>query len=997
LTAWSNDNAEGFQGAHHVDPSHLNTPASLEIDALGRVVRSVARPSGTEQHTIRTVYDIRGNILRVVDPLGRDACSYVYDLESSGRKSSRILREEGIDAGIRRMVFDAAGREIERRDSKGAITLQAYDAANRPTHLWARDRDGLPVTLRQRLVYGDVAGLADPAALNMIGRFHQQFDEAGLVEIAQYDFRGNVLVQNRRVIADSALVAVMGGADTTPFQVDWERLDQEAALDPRVHRTDCTYDALNRVKRVTFPEDVSGDRKVLVPLYTRHNALEQVHIVEQNGTVDRPFVVHIAYNARGQRGLVAYGNGVMTRYAYDAATFQVSRMRSERYVQPGPFDFVPAGGVLQDVGYEHDLVGNITRMSERSPGTGVPGTLLGADALDRVFHYDPLYRLLSATGREHDSRNPSSDPWLDEMSPTSQDNTATRTYTREYEYDPNDNLTLCRHMAGDPANFTRRFTIDAASNHLASSQQGTLEIPFAYDPCGNLTGEDTTRHFEWNHANRLVRFRLQAGDSVPSIEAAYLYDASGQRVKKVVRTQDGTVRSVTYVGNSFEHLREGDVEQSLILVQDVVTRAGQWRIGPAFAGDEGPDIQYFLTDQVGCTNVVVDQSGAFIRREEFYPYGGTSFGSFARARYRFTGKERDEESGLSYHRVRYYAPALARWVSPDPRGTIDGLNLYQYGRSNPIRYYDASGTQSSDGVRYIGSTVYHEWQGVIFPPEPETPNRFVQAVEWVGSHLWSGVKWIASTDYEIGRHEFQWTLDAMKLMWQKGKNAAGTIWSWAKNHTLLAGGIAIGIAVIGLLAGKSLWEWVLAPAIRIASNAAFGYAMFGTPGAIIGALLGAAHGFAMAKAGSYNWTGQYGLGWLSFISDNTWSLANSFVGSVFAAVNLPWNDIDEKTSRNTNELYFKTGWIPTKDTTLGNVTVGTSVPTHESVHAYQARLLGPFYIPLVVVSYEVATVLPYWLLYGHCSVSGFGSYFMKGVYPNTLHELVAYAFEGNAC
>jgi hypothetical protein len=96
-------------------------------------------------------------------------------------------------------------------------------------------------------------------------------------------------------------------------------------------------------------------------------------------------------------------------------------------------------------------------------------------------------------------------------------------------------------------------------------------------------------------------------------------------------------------------------------------------------------------------------------------------------------------------------------------------------------------------------------------------------------------------------------------------------------------------------------------------------------------------------------------------------------------------------------LYFKSGWIPDKDTTLGNVIVGNTVPKHESVHVWQARVLGPIYVPAVAAFYEIATVLPYWLLYGDCSVTGVGSYFMQGVYPNTLHELMAYAFEGNPC
>ena len=51
---------------------------------------------------------------------------------------------------------------------------------------------------------------------------------------------------------------------------------------------------------------------------------------------------------------------------------------------------------------QHDLPGNITLIHDRAPESGIPNTALGADALDRAFTYDPLYRLLSATGRECD-------------------------------------------------------------------------------------------------------------------------------------------------------------------------------------------------------------------------------------------------------------------------------------------------------------------------------------------------------------------------------------------------------------------------------------------------------------------------------------------------------------------------------------------------------------------------------------------------------------------
>jgi hypothetical protein len=181
--------------------------------------------------------------------------------------------------------------------------------------------------LRQRFIYGDDGEVSDPAALNMQGRLHRHFDEAGVIEISRYDFKGNVLTQSRRAIADSAFVAAIGGSTPT-FQVDWEDAEQETALEARVYQTDSTFDALNRIHRVTLPEDVSDDRKMIVPFYASNNALERVNVFEQNGGVDRPFIMHIAYNARGQRGLIAYG---IFPFSYDPCGNLTAKDTSRRF------------------------------------------------------------------------------------------------------------------------------------------------------------------------------------------------------------------------------------------------------------------------------------------------------------------------------------------------------------------------------------------------------------------------------------------------------------------------------------------------------------------------------------------------------------------------------------------------------------------------------------------------------------------------------------------
>jgi len=105
-------------------------------------------------------------------------------------------------------------------------------------------------------------------------------------------------------------------------------------------------------------------------------------------------------------------------------------------------------------------------------------------------------------------------------------------------------------------------------------------------------------------------------------------------------------------------------------VMDDKQRVALVRLGTAHPEDKGPAVQFHLGDHLGSSNVVVDANGSLTNREEFTPYGEASFGSFARKRYRYTGMERDEESGLSYHHARYYSDCLMRWMTVDPNRSV---------------------------------------------------------------------------------------------------------------------------------------------------------------------------------------------------------------------------------------------------------------------------------------------------------------------------------------
>jgi len=108
-------------------------------------------------------------------------------------------------------------------------------------------------------------------------------------------------------------------------------------------------------------------------------------------------------------------------------------------------------------------------------------------------------------------------------------------------------------------------------------------------------------------------------------------------------------------------------------------------------------IRYQYSNHLGTACLELDGSAAIISYEEYYPFGSTAYRAMRNQtetskRYRYTGKERDEESGLYYHGARYYAPWLARWTAVDPIGIKDGINDYAYCGNNPVLKKDEKGT-----------------------------------------------------------------------------------------------------------------------------------------------------------------------------------------------------------------------------------------------------------------------------------------------------------------
>jgi len=542
-----------------------------------------------------------------------------------------------------------------------------------------------------RAEYGESVAAAE--ARNLRTQVARQYDEAGVTANDAFDFKGNLLDTRLRLAAEYREV------------VDWAA---DVPLDDRSYRSETAYDALDRPVSLTTP-----DRSELRPSYNPASLLDRLDGRLHGRAEATTFVEHLEYNARGQRTRIDYGNGSSSTYHYDELTFRLIRLATRR-----------DGRRLQDLRYTYDPVGNPTLVRDHARQR----IFFRNQVVDpsSAYTYDALYRLIKATGREHlgqvsgEPQHPVPSSATDAPRvglPQPGDGAAMARYIERYVYDEAGNLLRMAHRSTDPAHggWTRDYhyrepsLLEPArhSNRLTGTRPaGTITAPqrFSYDEQGNITAMPEIPVLRWNQNDQLQATARRAGGRESTY---YTYDASGQRARKVTEHASHRTRAVIksetiYVG-AFEVYREYGTDGGLTLERETLNvfddRQRVALVETRTAGtDRGPRelIRYQLANHLGSCVLELDQHAQVITYEEYYPYGSTSYqavrsGTETPKRYRFTGKERDTETGLYYHGARYYAPWLGRWTSCDPAGLVDSMNLYQYALCNPVRFADSSG------------------------------------------------------------------------------------------------------------------------------------------------------------------------------------------------------------------------------------------------------------------------------------------------------------------
>ncbi|HET8844406.1 MAG TPA: RHS repeat-associated core domain-containing protein, partial [Ktedonobacteraceae bacterium] len=682
---------------------HANTPGIVHTDSLGRSIYTISDYGGGKTATVRQESDLTGRYTILYDQMQRVAASGFTGMAGTA------IYSESAEKGRRWIFPNILGALVKTWDEHGRAFRIEYDNLHRLVSAFAQE-SGQAELLFNYVVYGDQA--PDAEQLNLLGIAHQVFDQAGMIRVPGLDFQGNPTSVERVLAKDYTHNLDWSTLSTQPDYTSIQTAANPALEIDEVFTASATYDALNRPTRLALP-----DNTVLVPVYNEANFLASLQVQIQGQGAFSTFLQDQDYDAKGQRQFASYGNNLFTRYVYDPKTFRLTNLLTYKSGAD------PNTQGLQNVFYTYDPAGNITQIEDNAQQTYYFNNAVVKP--EYLYEYDALYQLVQATGREHAGqtndtiRNYSDLDYVPQL-PEANDLAAVRTYTETYEYDLAGNISTVQHLfktqAGAGSGWTRRYRYayqdDPAdrTNRLTATSNpgdpagGPYTDTYSYNAYGNMSKMPHLASLTWNVLDQLQQVNLGGGGT-----AYYVYGVGGQRVRKVIERQGSLRVERIYLGAvEIYRERQGNnaprLERYTLHISDNTGRIAQVDTKTIDTNNSDPAnplhtplIRYQYSNHFGSAVLETDANGQVISYEEYHPYGTSAYRSarpgfdLSLKRYRFSGKERDDETGLYYFGARYYAPWLGRWTSSDPAGFVDGMNLYWYCRNNPVMLRDSSG------------------------------------------------------------------------------------------------------------------------------------------------------------------------------------------------------------------------------------------------------------------------------------------------------------------
>jgi len=680
---------------------HAATPSLRAIDSRGLNVREIlyhrCEPGAADARVTRHDHDAHGRLVQSIDP--RLYAAQVDDprvranLQQRFSLSGKLLLSQSIDAGCRIKLDDGQGREAMTWLANGVQQTKAYEAAPLPGRLMSVSElaPGHAVRVSERYEW---AG-PDPEskARNLAGRRVVHFDTGGKLHTHALSLSGSTLSESRQLFEDDQ-------------HSDWAAVNAPR-LEPMVFTTNVTLDACDSIIAL---KDAKNHRQRHA--YDRAGQFRASWMTLAGGT-ERAIIVDVAYNASGQKLCERHGNGLVTSYTYAPESqwlvgLSTLRTRDRK--------------TLQDLRYRHDPVGLVVQVRNDAEQTRFWRNQKVVPQQD--YRYDSLAQLIHASGRQMAALGQPGSHLPSPVVPLPTDSSAYTLYNRSYDYDRGGNLVRIRHSSpATNAGYTTQLTVSSRSNRavLATLCADPAQVDSHFDAAGQQLALDEGRQLSWST-------RMDLAGVLPAATAGerYLYDSEHQRLRKT--REQGVTRYLpslechTLSAYSLHYIKVGEHVRVLHWPAD---RPG---------GVDNDQIRYSYCDVLGSHGLEAGGDGEVISREEFFPFGSTAVWacrSQIEASYktvRYSGKECDS-TGLYYYGYRYYQPWACRWLSADPAGAVDGLNLYAMVKNSPVSAVDEQGLMLRAAVKGAvgGGAVayeaykYHKDQQPVASAPPVVP------------------------------------------------------------------------------------------------------------------------------------------------------------------------------------------------------------------------------------------------------------------------------------
>jgi RHS repeat-associated protein len=645
-----------------------------EFDGLGRLIRSI-QTEDASQIEVRTEYDGLGRKRRVSFPYRGAATGWTeIEYDALGRQTV-----ERVIAGSTPAVttFSYSGRTTTVTDAAGKFRELSYDAVGR----LVRVREAGQTQTEANYTY-DGAG-------RLTGVAH-----AGQTRTFLYDTAGRLLSATNP--ESGTITYAYDDAGNLVERIDARGIRTCMGYQPG---TGCTasamaHDGLNRVVKKTYGD---ATPEVSYTYDTCANGLGRLCVVSAK-----------AQGAASPFASVSYG--------YDVAGRIISSTQT-------------TDSVAYPFSYTYDLTGKVEAMTLPSGRTvtscydragrmkSVTGVKAGESARSYVSQasYDSgggLDRALLGNGRWEDWDYNERKQVVSIKLGSTQGAGDLLTLGFGYGTTDNNGNVLSQTIARPGFSATQTYTYDAY-NRIQKVQEGTESRDFAYKEPGNLyvpswstgtgwaPGSFTPASPSWfDGNNRLVNTLLgiqydAAGNLTAIGGFTFAYDAENRLVSS---TLNSVTTNYVYDGEG-RRVKKG----SVVMVYDAFGR-----LAAEYGGTADPvGTEYLTADHLGSTRLVTSSTGAERRCLDYLPFGeqmtqgmggrGACYASATEPRVKFTGKERDVETGLDFFQARYYSGAQGRFTSPDPENAgsnaVDpqSWNMYAYGRNNPLKYVDPDG------------------------------------------------------------------------------------------------------------------------------------------------------------------------------------------------------------------------------------------------------------------------------------------------------------------